>query len=352
MKKLFSILTLLLAVGFVQASNGKMTGKYTKQKTIKKNATVNADATLNIDNKYGSVMVTTWDENTIDLDVTVKVSSDDEKWTQSRLDEINIELSVSKSLFSAKTTLGNSKKSPRNSSIEINYVVKIPRNGNVQIVNKYGSVITHDLNGKADINCKYGNVSTGKLNNSKNNIDIQYCTKSSIDYIKSGSISAKYSGLTISQFGDITISSGYTDFQLSEGNTVKYQSNYGKLTFDKIKNIDGSGNYLTLKIGELSESLKISTNYSNFHLNQVSGKAKNISIHGNYTNINITHAPDYFYDFDVTTKYGNFKTNADLEYNARVETMNTKSYSGFYKKQGINKVTLSANYGNINLSVK
>lgn len=351
MKKLFSIVILIFSVGFLQASDTNISGKYVKQKTVKKNMSVRSDATLNVDNKYGSVIITTWDENIIDMEVTIKVSSNDEKWAVKRLDGIKVEISPGQNLFSAKTTFGKSDKSPRNSIISINYVVKIPKNGNVQIVNKYGSVITQDLNGKTDINCKYGKVSMGKLNNNRNNIDIQYCPNSDIEYIKSGTVSAKYSGLTITGFGDLTISSGYTDFQLSQGNTVKYQSNYGKLTFDKIKNIDGLGNYLTLRIGELSESLKIKTNYSKLYLNQILAKTKDIVVHGNYTNIDITHSSDYYYDFDVVTKYGSFKTNVDLEMNSKVETMNTKSYSGFYKKPGVNKVNLSSNYGNINLSV-
>ncbi|WP_396151167.1 hypothetical protein [Flavobacterium sp.] len=349
MKNLYSFILICFVAlsGFATEHNGK----YTKQKNAKKTVIVNSDATVDIDNKYGNVFVTTWDEDKIEIDVVITVSGDSESWVDKKLASISIEFGGTKSLYSAKTIFGSVSSSGRRTSMEVNYTVKIPKNGNVKIENQYGNIVTHDLNGSSDILCKYGKISLGKLNNSSNTIKIDYCTKSTIESLKNAVINAKYSGLTIGSFSNLDLNTSYTDVTVLNGNNLKYDSNYGKIAMGKVNNVEGSGNYLTIKIDEIENNLKLTTNYSNFSLNGISAKASNISIAAGYTNIKVNHSVNYHFDFDVSTKYANFNSEAPLEYTARVETHSSKSYKGYYKKSGANKMTISSNYGNVNLNL-
>lgn len=348
MKNLFNICLFVLLTSATYAKD--FNGKHTKQKTVKKSVAVNADATVDINNKYGNVLITTWNEDKIDIEVIITVSADDEKWVDSKLESISIDFAGSKSLYTAKTIFGKTLNYSKRSNMEVNYTVKIPKNGNVKIVNHYGNIVTHDLNGSTNIVCKYGKISLGKLNNSSNDIKIDYCSKSTIEMVKNATINAKYSGLTMNDFTNLNLNSSYTDVIVLNGINLNYASNYGKINIGKVTNVDGSGNYLSIKIEEILGKLKLATNYSNLTLNTVSAKANSISIDAGYTNIKINHSPNYYFDFDVTTKYANFKSDAELEYNSRVETSNSKSYKGFYKKSGVNQLTISSNYGNVSLT--
>lgn len=349
MKNLYKTLVLLLifSSGFAKEHNGK----YNKQKNIKKTVSVNPDALLDISNKYGNVLVTTWDEDKIDIDVLITISGDDEDWVDKRLASITVDFEGNKNLYSAKTLFDKVNNSSRRSSMEINYTIKIPKKGHIKIDNQYGNIITHDLLGSTTISCKYGKISLGKLQNSSNDIKIDYCSKSSIESVKNAVINAKYSGLTIGNFNQLELNSSYTDVNIANGNNLKYASNYGKIAIGKVSSIEGSGNYLTLKIDQVDTNLKINTNYSNFSLNAVSSKASSISINSGYTNIKLNHSPDFSYDFDITTKYANFKSEAPLEYNTRIETSNSKTYKGFYKKSGNGKIIINSGYGNVNFNL-
>lgn len=347
MKNLYNLLFICFISFTGLATNHN--GKFTKQKTVKKTVVVNSDATLDVENKYGNIFITTWEEDKIDIEVIITVSANDESWVNEKLATISIEMGGTKSLYSAKTIFDRMNNSSRNSSMEINYTIKIPKNGNIKVNNQYGNIMTHDLFGSSDINCKYGKISMGKLNNSSNTIKIDYCSKSTIDGVKNATINAKYSGISIGSFTNLDLNTSYTDINVQNGNNLKYASNYGKIVLGKINNVEGSGNYLTIKIDEIENNLKLSTNYSNLSLNGVSAKASNITINAGYTNVKITHSPNYFFDFDVSTKYANFTSEAALEYNARIETNTSKSYKGFYKKSGANKLSINSNYGNVNL---
>ena len=129
MKNLYSFILICFVAlsGFATEHNGK----YTKQKNAKKTVIVNSDATVDIDNKYGNVFVTTWDEDKIEIDVVITVSGDSESWVDKKLASISIEFGGTKSLYSAKTIFGNVSSSGRRTSMEVNYTVKIPKNGKV-----------------------------------------------------------------------------------------------------------------------------------------------------------------------------------------------------------------------------
>jgi hypothetical protein len=54
------------------------------------------------------------------------------------------------------------------------------------------------------------------------------------------------------------LTSDYTDIEIQESDVIKYSSKYGTIKIQNVKSLDASGNYLTLKIGELSNTLKLS----------------------------------------------------------------------------------------------
>ena len=105
MKTIYNLLLLLPIIVF---GNEIDLGKFTKQKEIKKAYIVNSDAGISIKNTYGSVYVTTWDEDKIELFVNIKVSGDNEKWVQKRMDDIDINIEALKSMVTAETILTKS----------------------------------------------------------------------------------------------------------------------------------------------------------------------------------------------------------------------------------------------------
>ena len=129
MKKQFKIL-LFFIIPILGFSNGEEF-EFTKQKNIKKTYLVNADAGIDIDNSYGNIFVTNWDEDKIEIEVLIKVSGKSEKWVNERINNIDVEINALKSLVSAKTIMAQSNfyNNGNSNSFEINYTIKIPKNG-------------------------------------------------------------------------------------------------------------------------------------------------------------------------------------------------------------------------------
>lgn len=353
MKKQFKIIIILLLLPIITLANGLDLGKYSKQKTIKKAYIVNPDAGIDVKNAYGNVFVTTWDESKIELEILIKVSGDNEEWVTKRLDGIDVDIEALKSMISAETKISKSGGSgSKNSSIEINYTVKIPKNGTVKINNQYGSIITTDLFANTNLNCQYGKLTSAKLSGNSNIINIEYCSKSTIDYVKNATINADYSGLTINDFGKIGLNADYTDINFINGNDLKYDCSYGKLNFGKINTIDGNGDYLSIHASNVLEQLKITTDYSKITVDELGSRINSVAINSSYTNVDLGYNPNFSFDFDVNVKYASFNYSRDLEMNSKQESGFSKSYQGYYKKSGENKVTIHSQFGNVNLNKK
>jgi hypothetical protein len=353
MKKYFNILLLLLLLSpFLGFSNDDF--NYTKQKVINKAYFVNSDAGINVENSYGSIYVTTWNEDKIEIDVIIKVSGDNEKWVNEKLAGIDVDFVALKSMVSAKTIFGNTntRNNGRNNNFEINYTIKIPKNGTVKLNNKYGNIGTSDLFSTTDINCKYGKINLGKLNGNNNTVLISYCSNSTLEYFKNGVITSKYSGLKMNEVSKLDLLSDYSEIEINEGNDVKYNSKYGSVKIKKINSLDGNGNYLTINLGSVSNQLKLTTKYSNISVDAIQPKANNINIVSGYTGVDIGFQSNYAFDFDVSVKYGDFKYDSELSVNSREETNYTKRVSGFYKKKGENKISITSDYGNVKLYKK
>ncbi len=351
MKKQFNVLfTLLLLPIFVFGKTIDL-GKYTKQKEIKKAYLVNSDAGISVKNSYGNVYITTWNEDKIELNITIKVSGDNEKWVQKKIDEIDVSIEALKSLVSAETNIGNSRNGNygKNSSFEINYTVKIPKNGGVKIKNNYGSIITEDLFAATNLNCDYGKIVLGRLYGNSNIISFDYCTKSTIEYVKNATINANYSGFSLNEFGSLTLNTDYTDCTLGTGTNLKYNSNYAKFDIGKIVNLEGDGDYLNIKVGHLSNNLQITTDYSKILVEEIDDIAKNININAQYTAIELAYHQDFAFNFDIDLKYANLKSDNQLEFTSKQEKNFSKSCEGFHKKNTTSKVSIRSEYGNVSL---
>ncbi|MGK4568003.1 hypothetical protein [Flavobacterium sp. 3HN19-14] len=261
------------------------------------------------------------------------------------LNSIDVDIDALTTMVTAKTTFSGN--SPRNTSMEINYTIKIPRRGSIKLNNQYGAIVVDKIQGKSDIDCKYGNVTASELLNGNNDINIQYCNNSAIGTVKNATINAKYSSLTISQSGNINADLGYTNLFIRSVDNISYNADYGELNFANADNINGEGNYLTLNFGNISHNLNVNTNYSSI-TGKLGAKANNVAVTANYTNIDLKYDSDYAFDFDFSLKYAGL--DSSLTFQSKRESNNMNLYKGFYKATGVNKMNITSGYGNLKLT--
>jgi hypothetical protein len=342
-----SNLLILLILPWI-AIAGDLKGKYKKERSIHKSYTVSNNAALDIENKYGNVFVTTWDQNTTEIDVVIKVGGDNEKKVNAKFNAIDVAFSATQAHVSAVTKIGDiASGSNSNIQIQINYTVKIPKKGTVKIENQYGGIQTGKIYGKAVLNCQYGDLNADELNANGNSIRLQYCGSAKVNSMGSGNVVVQYSQFHLGRGTSLQLDADYSGIVINDVKNLSFSSDYGEVKIENAGAITGKGDYSSLKLGRVNELLNLTAEYGDIIVETFDKKVRNIAINSSYTNILLGFYEEYPFDFELSTEYAGVFGTAGFKFTEKIQKNNNNYYKGYYKNSGENKVYIKSEYGNI-----
>jgi hypothetical protein len=354
---LYKILICLLFVPIVSYSNnGK--GKYKKSKTIHKEYSVNSDALLKINNRYGNVDITSWDENRIVFEIEITVSGNNEDKVLSKLDGIHVDFDANKHEVYAKTKINKNKSSSwfswgsfnNNLSYKINYKVKMPKSNNLTIYNDYGSIYLNELDGEANINCDYGKIIIGSLNNENNTITTDYSNHSTIEFINGGKIDADYSKFTVGAAKNILLDADYTTSNFENIENLKFNCDYGSIKVDKANYIEGDGDYLSMRFGKIYKKIELDADYGSIRIAAMQNNFESVKIDSDYTGIKIGMDKDAACSVEVDLSYAGLNADGDFTFPKKNVKSTSKYYKGYHKDQNNNAtIQIDSDYGSVKL---
>ncbi len=354
----YSLLMLLLLalLPVITFASSITKDKHTKTKTINKVFTVKDNVTLKVNNSYGNIDIVTWNENRITIDVTITTSGNNQEKVTDKLNDINVTFSASPSLVSAITTFNNKSNSwwswgsKSNVNMKINYVIKMPVTGMVDLNNDYGNINLDKLEGTAKINCDYGKITTKELLGDENVLYFDYTKGCYFEYIKSGKINADYSGFTVSKTKHLDINADYTNTTVEIAENINFNCDYGSIEIEKANTINGNGDYLTTIIGNVYKSISLKADYGTIKINRVMSTAKKVSIKSDYVGIKMGYEPDFNFNFEINLDYATLNSEDDLNVLKKDVESISKNYSGFYgNKSTSNTLKIESDYGSVTL---
>lgn len=350
------ILLLLVLPLALMAHNGKPKGKYTKEKTVKKEYQVNPDALLKVKNSYGNLVITSWDGNMAIIEVHIKTNGNNEEKVQQKLDEINILFEATPSMVSATTKFNTDKNGwgwnwggNNNVNMQIDYNIKIPVKNSVNLSNDYGNIVLDRIDGHAKIDCDYGRLEIGELRGRNNQLNFDYTSRSTINFIESGTIIADYSGFTIDKAGDLIIEADYTNSTIINMGNLNYSCDYGNIDIGEAKNVKGTGDYITAKLGTIHGDVDITADYGALKIEQLAADAGNVLISSDYTGVKLGYDANYHFNFEIKTSYGGVSGEEEFEMSISNVKNSSKYFKGHYGSPNSGKtMNVSLNYGNLN----
>lgn len=353
----YLFITLLLAPFAIVASSGGggMKGKYTKEKTIKKEFSVNADALLKVKNSYGNLNLTSWDQNEVMIEVHIKTNGNNEDKVQDRLDEIDVDFDNTSSMVSAITRFGDRNNNwgwkwgkRNNVSVQVNYTIKLPVKNSVSLSNDYGNIYLDRVDGHAKINCDYGKMEIGELRGRNNELRFDYTSRCSFDYINSAEIIADYSGFTVEKAGDLNIKADYTNAVINNMGNLEYSSDYGSMEVGNVEGVKGVGDYIGIKLGEVHGDVNVTSDYGSLKISRMADDAGDITVRSDYTGIKIGYVDNYNFDFEISTEYAGVSGKDDFEINISKEKSSERYYKGYRGKPNSgNTVNITSDYGGV-----
>lgn len=364
-KKFFKALSysLLASIFLISSVSWSMPQKITETKEIKKEFTVNSDATLTLDNQYGNINVHSWDQDKVEIIVDIQVEGRKRERVLEQLEDIHIAFSNTADAVSVKTHLED----PRNNSswfsfnwsffdnenqnFHINYTVKMPSSNQAVFYNEYGNIFLDELKGSATIDCEYGKLDIGRLLHHDNKIELAYSSNSNIEYMKQGTVQVDYSSLDIEESEAIDLNADYSRVQIDVVDELEFNYDYGKLGLGSVGNVEGDGDYVSITIDEVHYDAAISLDYGALKIRSIGADARSITIDSDYAAIALGIDPDWSFDFEVETEYAGFKSDFGLDYLKKIKENEDSYFQGSYgtaAKKGTLNIT--SDYGGIKLT--
>jgi len=330
------------------------------KKEFHKEFTPGPNTTLDISNRYGDVVITSWDQNQIVIDVKVTVELPSKEKAEKLLSYIDVQFTGEGDLIKARTVIddkfsfsgwgGESKK------FSIDYNVKMPAGIPLTLANRYGNTKITELTSLVNLDIKYGNLTAGKLTrgNEKpwSSLNLAY-GKGTIDEAGWMTLTIRYTGnLDITKSTALLLDSKYSKLSLGETSSVVGESKYDNIRIGSIKNLDLDNGYSDVNIETLFTKLRYEGSYGSFSIASIPAEFESLDLATRYMGVKLGIADNASYELDGHVRYGGIKYNEDnFKFNRRIIENNSTEIAGVVGKEDSpsSKVKIEASYGSVRL---
>ncbi|MEM6718135.1 MAG: hypothetical protein AAF611_02365 [Bacteroidota bacterium] len=350
--KLTLVAFLLPIVTFASKGNGKFKGKHTKEKTITKEFSVNADALLKVTSSYGAVHLTAWDKNTVAIEVLIKTNGNSEKKVAERLSQINVDFTNTPDMVNAKTKFNSGRKAwwkGNKVNITVNYTIKFPKGNALDISNDYGKIFLDRAENSVSLSSDYGGMEIGDLLSEDNSLNFDYTNGVTVAFMGGGSINADYSSFNIDAAGDIDLNADNTKSVFGKVNDIEYTCDFQLLQIGEVRgDIDGGGDYLSLRLGKVFGDVDLEADYGSIKIAEMVSGAGDISIDSEFAGIKIGYQPNYYFAFELELENASFKGEEGLVINKKIIDSGESYYEGYHgSSDDASDVSINSEYGSI-----
>jgi len=355
-RSFFTILILLFSAELVSAQT------YSEKKTYMKSLPVNREMTLEIDNKYGSIHITSWNEDSVMIKAEVEAYASDHKRLNKMFLGVDVNITGSSSLVRAQTSFIQnisllfesfkgltSKFIPYESKLQINYFVNAPEYMDIRITNRYGDVYMENNTGNLTLNLSNGAFKANSLNEI-NSAELLFCDVT-INKLVKARLNASFSEVEIDESQDLIISSISSKFNLERAGIVRTESRRDKFYIGTADLLKGNSYFTDFRIEELQREINMDTKYGDLDVDFISKKIEMITINSDFTDISLTFDPSVSYSLDIRN-LNTFLVLPDGVVKVEEKTLNEErkeyiTYGTVGRNPGNTKVMINATRGNI-----
>lgn len=328
--------------------------EYHKEYTAKKGVA------LDLNNRYGDIIVQTSESDQVVIDVKVTVKYPSRERAEKLLGYIDVKFEESADLISAQTVIDEKFSftgwSGETRKFMINYTVKMPVWMDLTLSNKYGNTELDDLTGLVNLTIKYGNLSAAKLTrgNEKplNSLNLAY-GKASVEEAGWLDIVVRYAGnVTISKSQALLLDSKYSKLVFGTASSIVGETRYDNIRIESINNFILDTGYADVNIGLLTKKLKFDGSYSSLNVDRVPAGFESIEINSRYTGVKVAIDESASFNLDGKVSYGGLKFNEEnFKYTRRITENNSTEVSGTVGKDESpsSTVRVEASYGTVKL---
>jgi len=327
-------------------------------KQITENFTMTNAGEIQLENKYGEVNFSGWDKNniaiTIDISVTHK-KKDNAKELLNRIkpsvksqgDLVSVQFEIedrNSNLFNRYFKKVNPVDLDRN-NVHINYTIYLPKNAEINVINKFGDVIIDNWNGKLTADVQHGDIWINEnLNNA--DLDVKYgkIRAKSMNY---GNIRLKNGSLDFEDAIDLRLTSAGSDIEVEKITSLEIYSSKDNLTISELGKLRGNLKFSEMELDKLTDNINITMKIAELKVSKVLKKDADIIIDQVSSEIDL-NISGFAFNFNATLEEGLLRLPKAFD-NVSSEMINKgkriRKITGSYGNSSSGKVSITGKKG-------
>lgn len=300
------------------------------KKQISKEYNVSEGFTLGVDNKYGEINIVNWDQDRVTVDITISVEARSESKAQELLNQIEIDISESKSEVYFDTEVEQINAGGK-TTINIKYDVKAPAYINAMLEQSYGNVFIQELTGTAELEIRYGSLRATSLVNADQNVW--------------NTLDLKYGDATIENVSALSAEVMYSELTVNASQVLETESAYSKLFFGKVLELSAECKYDRLTLDNLEGILEVDGAYTNVSVGTISRDFSQVFVDLAYGNFKAGLENQAAFAIEADVSFGSIRI-PDGDYEMEKEATN-QSVRGTIGGRSAAKILADIKYGNL-----
>ncbi|SHL18728.1 hypothetical protein SAMN05444266_102361 [Chitinophaga jiangningensis] len=333
MKRKFSFLLCLFLPLLALANRGEVSFKRTEVKEFK----VTSGAQFKLTNKYGQIIIHTWNKNEIKATVTITGFGKNHSEAQNIVSEVNINSTATNNSVTLATDY-NAKSSSRwfmfsggkdsKDYVNIDYDVYVPQSlAQAYVENNFGDVLAVDkLTFPAIMKLNYCNFDIRDAEDLQ--LGINYCNKSKIGNANKVKLNSNYSEVKCAELKSLTVASTYSNIEAETIGMADIKATYDNYKIQNVFSLISKGTYSDFTIGTLQEKLDAKLTYGDLKIEQVTNAFRGGDVKLTFGNARLGVSKRLALRLDLRMTLGDVKVNGlDVKNVQSVKTGTTAVYT-------------------------
>lgn len=283
---------------------------------LSKEVKLNPRARVAIINKYGKIIVNTWDkmECKAEIEITGFGTSDDQARKMAEMVEINMAASspdnvkIETRYSPAGSKWFNFGKRDSKDHVQVNYTLYVPRNlAGLALENNFGDILARELPFYTHVNINYGFFDIGQSDNGLK-VNMNYTDKARIGKADQLEVNANYSSLRADNVSSMRLNSNYSSYTLNKVNDLIIDCNYDDYKVDQIVNLKYNSNYSDIKMNGLKTAGDFRITYSDVLVRSLSSGFHSININSTNSDVKLGINVKTAFRIAANLRYGELDT--------------------------------------------
>lgn len=304
---IFSIILLAFIPGTLKSQN--FSDRFFTVETFP----VNAQTTIEVNNKYGKIHVLTWKKDSVKFIIDLKINSNSKAKLKKMKNNIRFDFTASKYYVTAISDFGGTGNQifaelrslsesliPGKNTIEVNYNIYCPESVNLNIVNKFGNIYIDDLRGEIDINLSNGDMKINSISG-ESNIELNF-GNAIINHLTDAVISLSYSDLNLKQAEKLQIISKSSTIHIDEVDLLKINSRRDKYFLSDVYSMQGRSDFSQIWIEEIYCRLDLNLKFGDLTVDHIPVDFCKLDLVSDYADLNLYIDKNALYQANIYYK--------------------------------------------------